>query len=65
MGAREKIGPDAGGSLSAALRLRTGKRDGKRFMSDVLIGVIVGLIIVGGIPGIAAFVTLIRSSHYE
>lgn len=34
-------------------------------MSDVLIGVIIGLIVIGGIPGIAAFVTLIRSSHYE
>jgi uncharacterized membrane protein YesL len=34
-------------------------------MSDVLIGIILGLIVVGGIPGIAAFVTLIRASHYE
>lgn len=34
-------------------------------MSEVLIGIIVGLLVVGGISGTVAFVTLIRSSHYE
>ena len=38
---------------------------GWAFMANVLIGVILGLIVVVGVPGLVAFVTMVRSFQRE